>query len=151
MELVTDAASTVGAVVDSDDRVNETDEGNNTDRREIQGVDLAGRWLQAGVKGPKRGRYVVTGKYALASDVPAGAFLLQVYLSGDDILDGGDVPLLKKPRRVRKLPGGKTVKGGFKAKVDDDPAGRYLILDLDTQNTVAEADEDNNRVVRQLP
>ncbi|GEM_PF-463816 len=151
VDLATDTASTLGAVVDLDDRIAEIDEDNNTAERQIQGVDLTGLWLQASVKGPKKGRYTVKGKYGIVSDMPAGTFLVQVYLSSDEILDGADTPLLKKPRRVRKVPGGKTVKGGFKAKVDHDPAGEYLILDLDTENAVAESDEGNNRVVRRLP
>ncbi len=151
VDLVTDAASMISAVVDMDDLVAETDETNNTATRQIQGVDLTGQWLQATVKGPKKGRYTLKGKYGITSDVPTGTFRVQVYLSADDVLDPGDTPLLKKPKNIKKVTGGKTVTAGFKAKVDHDPAGQYLILEVDTENAVAETDENNNQSSRLLP
>jgi len=151
VDLVTDTTSTITAAVDIDDLVAETDETDNAAPREIQGVDLTGQWLQATVKGPKKGRYTVKGKYSIASDVPAGAFLVQVYLSTDDVLDAGDAPLLKKPKKIKKLRGGKAARAGFKTKIDHDPAGEYLILEIDTENAVSETSEDNNETARTLP
>ena len=151
VDLVTDTASTITAAVDIDDLVAETDETNNAAPREIQGVDLTGQWLQATVKGPKKGRYTLQGKYSIASDVPAGAFLVQVYLSTDDVLNAGDTPLLKKPKKIKKLRGGKAVRAGLKARIGHDPAGEYLILEIDTENAVPETSEDNNQVARVLP
>ena len=147
IDLAADTASTIAAVVDSENLVAETGETNNTALRQINGVDLSGQWSEVHVDGPKKEKYVIKAKYSLGSDMPTGAFLLRIYLSSDGNLDAGDTLLLKKAKKIKKLQGGKPVKGRLQSKIGHDPSGEYLILEIDAENDISETSEVNNIIV----
>ncbi len=151
VNLVTDAASTMTASVDMENSIIETNETNNLALKQLQGIDLTGQWTDVTVIGPKRNGYTVKGKYTIGSDIPSAAFLSQVYLSTDSTIDDGDRAILKKPKKIRKIRGGKSVKGAFNFQIDHHPSGEYLILKIDIEDSVSETSEGNNEIVYAIP
>ncbi len=150
--LDVDATTTITAKVDIEDQVIEVDENNNVACKQIQGVDLTGHWLDATVRGRKKARYTLKGKYQIGSDLPPGrAFIAQVYLSQDSTLDAGDTPILRRPKKIKKMRGGKPVRRRFKKTINHNPSGEYLILAIDIDNNVSESNEANNETAIVIP
>ena len=75
--------------------------------------------------------------------LPAATFYVQLYYSTDNILDGGDIPLLKKPKRIPKLMSGKPKAVKFNYKTYQNPSG-YFIISVDMWNDIMETSEGNN-------
>ena len=151
LNIPTDTSGIFIAEVDPDNRINEINEDNNIAEKQVNGVDLRGEWLKVKNKKLKKNRYRIKGKYVIESDLPAGKFHVQAYLSENSILDGNDTPLFKKPRKIKKIKGGKQIRDSFKSKVKYNPSGDYLILKLDTENSIAETDEGNNEISHKIP
>ena len=114
------------------------------------GVDLSGKWTSVVVKGPGAGgNYKLKGKFYVENRGNMGSpgFHVQVYYSADAVLDGGDVPLCDPPKTVGKLKGGDKKEMKVKHTFSSDPAGGYLILQVDSDGAVPEVDETNNQAV----
>ena len=111
------------------------------------GVDLTGEWASPlKVKGPNgKGWYKIRGKCWVVNvgDMPAGRFEAQVYYSPTGELDGNEVAILKKPKRIPKLLPGKNKRLKFNYKTDEYPSGTFFLV-VDEVDAIDELDETNN-------
>lgn len=77
--------------------------------------------------------------------------LVQVYLSANDQLDGGDLLVFTKKAKRKLLGSGGVVTIKGKATVPTPSQGKFLILKIDGTNLIAESVEGNNLAVLQIP
>jgi hypothetical protein len=113
------------------------------------GVDLIGELNGLTRTGPdKRGKHKVNGTLSIKNNrhLPSGKFEAQVYYSDDAVWDMSDEALLRKPKNISGLLHGKPKSARFRYRFDRDPSNGYLIIVVDTKDTIDEMDEGNNTV-----
>jgi hypothetical protein len=117
------------------------------------GVDLMGEWDSLTKRGPTRsGQVKVKGKCFVINKgfLPSGGFEVQVYHSDNPTWDSADQPLLRKPKRVKKLLPGKSKTVKFNYVFENDPGG-FCIIKVDRWYDILETNEGNNHVAEPVP
>jgi hypothetical protein len=117
-----------------------------------QGPDLTGAWksLKQSCNNSKQGiRCKINGKLRIqnAGTKYAASSTVRLYLSRDSILDDGDFYLNQIV--LKNMGTGKSLNKSFKYtfQYGETLTDKYIIADIDSGNTVIEADEDNNKIV----
>ena len=113
------------------------------------GVDLTAHWSGLTLSGPDSdGGYRVLGSYALINNgsLPSTPFNVQVYFSTDAALDSWDKPLLSDEQTILSVAAGESRTRSFSSDLSQDPKGGYLIIKVDSGNTIEELDEGNNEI-----
>jgi len=105
------------------------------------GPDLTGTWM------PKRAGRIISGKLFIeniGSEPVAERFTIALYLSDDGITPGS--LLFSKRKSVRRILQQRTFRVRFRSFSDT-----YVIAVIDSGNSIAETDENNNSIVLQSP
>jgi len=122
---------------------------------EVQGgVDLGVELLGLDKSGPnKRGEYTVRGSISATNTghLPSGKCEFQVYSSADEIFDGADIALFEKPKVLPKLLPGNRRARSFSYTVGEEAGGGYLIIKVDSGDSIQETDEANNEIAQPRP
>jgi len=117
------------------------------------GVDLTGEWdsLTKSVAA-RSGKVKVRGKCWVINRgfLPSGGFEVQVFHSDNPAGGPDDRPMLRRPKRVKKLLPGKNQMVRFSYVFDKDPGG-FCIIKVDQWLDVLETDEGNNHIAEPLP
>jgi hypothetical protein len=95
----------------------------------------------------KRNAYVLEANNGKGN---AGKHVISIYLSENNVLDGGDI--LVGEKEVNSLKSGKDrlVHMKYELPGDTDPGQAYLIVKLDSENDVDESKENNNTKARKI-
>ncbi|MFH0774686.1 MAG: CARDB domain-containing protein [bacterium] len=139
----------IGAIVDPDNYIAESNENNNTAYNSIQVVapDLVVSSLgQATYSSSDQspGYYYITGTYTVKNqgNGNAGSFDVYSYLSPDTTITTGDTQL--GYMNIPSLSAGASIFGNYFYSRSSSPAGYYIGAIVDPYNSIVESNENNN-------
>ena len=117
------------------------------------GPDLVARWARMKVRSGRGGRFKVRARFEIENrgNVDAAGFHTAVSLSDDATLDAGDLVVEQRRSLVRSVRAGRSVRRRVSLRTDADPAGRFLVVEVDSTLVVAESDETNNVAAGVIP
>ena len=148
-QTVTGRVFYILAIIDSDDIVNEESEENNLEAfgslSVEQQVDLTVESISHSAAAAINQQVDVSRTFRNSGSNPSSPFVVEYYLSTDQIIDGADH--LVGSETIPGLAGGAVASGSYAITTPRAGGIFYLILKVDSGDAVAEGDETNNVVV----
>lgn len=113
--------------------------------------DLSGAWSNVSRTGPRRGFYTISGTFTVMNtgSTNAGGFSVSFYLSSDNAVDAGDIPIVTT--RIKSLAAGSGKASTIRYSTTVSPGGKYLIAVIDPSRSISESNEGNNTVAAPIP
>ena len=157
---VADGTYNITATIDSTNVVAETDESNNTATSTAPvAIALPVVDLVPTVGSPARGSFTIGRRTSVPitivnnGNVPAsGIITIDLFASGDNLIDAGDLPLASVTKKIRLRNGqSRPIRVSFVVPANLTAGEYFVTTNVDSAGVIQESDETNNTAVSSTP